>query len=191
MESKNQKGAHHNEFGRIDTSAGFERLYRENWSLLFNIAYKRIRSTEKTEEIIQELFINIWDKREQLGFVESPRAYLITALKSRVLNHLRNELIRSRHHDLIRNEAVTSAAPCDREIEFQELQKLVDTEVSRLPEKCRQVYLLSRNDELSLKEISERLNISVNTTEKHIGKALKLLRLNLRNIVSLLFFTHL
>lgn len=186
-ESSNSHSYKNTTGGKIDSVPAFERLYRENWDILFNIAYKRVKDTEKTEEIIQELFIYIWNKREQLSFGENPRAYLIAALRSRVLNHLRNEMIRARHHEIIRNEATLISDACDQDIEFMELQTLVDQRVRSLPEKCREVYLLSRTQNLSLKEIAEKLHISVSTAEKHIGKALKLLRLSLKDFVSLLF----
>lgn len=186
-ENSNSHRDRNSKAGKIDSVSAFERLYRENWDILFNIAYKRIKDTEKTEEIIQELFIYIWNKRHQLSFEEDPRAYLIAALRSRVLNHLRNEMIRARHLEVIRSEATVISNSCDTEIELAELQTMVDKRVRTLPEKCREVYLLSRNHGLTLKEISDKLNISVSTAEKHIVKALKLLRLSLRDFVPLLF----
>jgi len=171
---------------RIDSIQSFELIYRENWSLLFNIAYKRLKSVEKTEDIIQELFVNIWEKRQQINIQESIQAYLITALKSRVLNHLRNEMIHSKHLDRIQLKTVPFEEPSDKEIEFRELEETIKKQILKLPEKCRAVFLLSRDHQLSIKEISSKLNISANTVEKHIVKALKILRVNLKDFVSLL-----
>jgi len=171
---------------RIDSLDSFERVYRENWDLLFNIAFKRLKSAEKTKEIIQELFVYLWENRHKIEIRESARAYLVTALRSRVLNHLRNEMIHAKHLANIQLNTSPFAVSPEKEIEYKELEASIERYIFNLPDKCRQVFLLSRQQHLSFKEISKKLNISVNTVEKHIGKALKILRLNLRDFVSFL-----
>lgn len=171
---------------RIDSMDSFEHVYRENWDLLFNIAFKRLKSEEKTKEIIQELFVRLWENRHKIEIRESAQAYLVTALKSRVLNHLRNEMIHAKHLENLQLHTSPFAVSPEKEIEYKELEASIERHIFNLPKKCREVFLLSRQQQLSFKEISKKLNISVNTVEKHIVKALKILRLNLKDFVSFL-----
>jgi len=164
----------------------FEEIYRLYWSDLFNAAYKRIKSVEKTEEIIQDLFTSLWEKRDKIEINESLSGYLFRSLKFRVLNHLRNEMVRSGHLNDIKLGMAKMDVSTEREIEHKELKEKIDREIKNLPEKCREVFLLSREEELSFKEIAQKLNISVNTVEKHVGKALRALRVNLKNHITIL-----
>lgn len=163
-----------------DLSA-FENIYREYWSELFDAAYQRIHSIEKAEEIIQELFVELWEKRDQIQIRESVEAYLFGALKFRILNYLRHEKVRESHMQVIRGGLSVSVNSLEEEIYVNELETAYLNEVNNLPEKCRAAFELSRNEQLSFKEIAGKLNVSVNTVEKHIGKALKVLRFNLRD----------
>ena len=172
----------------------FEAIYRRYWSELFDAAYQRIHSAEKAEEIIQELFVELWEKREQIQIKESVAAYLFTALKFRILNYLRHEKVREAHLQIIRDNVPVSTNCLEEEIYVNELDTAYKSEVNNLPEKCRAAFELSRNEQLSFKEIAIKLNVSVNTVEKHVGKALKVLRFNLKDFtlsVLFLWFTNL
>lgn len=174
---------------RINSIESFEHIYRANWDMLFNVAFKRLKSREKTEEIIQELFVQLWEKRGAIEIHESIEAYLVTALKSRVLNHLRNDMIHARHLNKIELYTSPLTPSPEKELEYQELKESLEREIFNLPKKCREVFLLSRMQHLSIREISQKLNISVSTVEKHIVKALKILRLNLKDFVSFLLLS--
>lgn len=170
---------------RIDSVAVFEQIYREHWSLLFDIAYKRIKSVEKSEELVQELFTSLWEKRASIEIRESIQGYLVQSMKQRVLNQMRNEMVRQKHLSRIRYELPQSMDTTEQAVALSDLQASFEKEVRNLPGKCQEVFLLSRQQNLSLKEIAERLNISANTVEKHIVKALKILRYHLRDFVSI------
>lgn len=170
---------------KMENTAAFEELYRRHWSFLIDTAYKRLQSRQKAEDIVQELFITLYQKRNILEITVSLRAYLCQALKYKILNEFRAEGIRSNYvkslffNDVCKNDFVEG-------VEAKELHKKIEDTLASLPEKCRQVFLLSRKENLSNKEISNELNISVSTVEKHIGKALKTLRehLNLYTTIS-------
>lgn len=158
----------------------FEELYRRHWAYLIDAAYKRLQSRQKAEDIVQELFITLYQKRNFLEITVSLKAYLGRALKYRILNEFRSEGIRTTYakslflNDVCKNDFVEG-------VEAKDLHKKIETSLASLPEKCRQVFLLSRREDMSNKEISLELNISVSTVEKHIGKALKILKEDLRN----------
>jgi RNA polymerase sigma-70 factor (ECF subfamily) len=162
----------------------FEELYKRHWAFLIDIAYKRLQSRHKAEDLVQELFITLYQKRNSLEITFSLKAYLSQALKYRVLNEFRAEGIRTTYaqslffSDVCKNDFVEG-------LEAKELSKKIELSLAGLPSKCRQVFLLSRRENMSNKEISNELNISVSTVEKHIGKALKTLKDDIRKYTSL------
>lgn len=173
----------------IKDLATFDNIYRQYWSELFDVAYKRVHSTEKAEEIIQDLFVELWEKREQIQIRDSLAAYLFGALKFRILNYLRHEKVRESHLQVIREEAVVITNNLEEELYVNDLELAYRNQVNNLPEKCRTAFELSRQEQLSFKEIALQLNVSVNTVEKHIGKALRVLRFNLKDFTfSLMLF---
>lgn len=157
----------------------FEVMYKRYWPELIDAAYKRLQSRQKAEDIVQEIFISLYNKREILEVTVSLKAYLNKALKFKVLNEFRSADVRNTYvktqflSDLCKNDFA-------QEIEAKELNRKIDHLLAQLPTKCRQVFNLSRYENKSNKEIALELNISVSTVEKHIGKALKVLRNNLK-----------
>lgn len=158
-----------------DNMQAFEALYQRHWPGLVDAAYKRLQSRQKSEDIVQEIFINLYEKREFLEIIISIKAYMHQALKFKVLNEFRAEGIRSAYATsfFLNNVCKNDFAPY---LEVKELNREIEKTLENLPEKCRQVFLLSRKENLSNKEIANELKISVSTVEKHIGKALKALK---------------
>ena len=163
---------------KSENVAAFEELYSRHRSDLINAVYKRLQSRQRAEDLVQDLFISIYQKRAVIEFTISVKAYLHQAIKYKVLNEFRSELIRTKYQkslffsDFCKNDFANR-------VEAKELGRKIEQTVDSLPEKCRQVFLMSRKDNLSNKDISNGLHISVSTVEKHIGKALNILRSNL------------
>ncbi len=169
----------------------FECIYRRYWPRLFDAAFRRLQSKEAAEEIVQDLFTYLWFKREAITLDYSFATYINVALKYRVFNYIRNEVSRQKNIQLAQQALpVYENAVSDR-IAYDELSVLIEKEINKLPEKCRLVFTLSRNDNFSFKEIAKELNISISTVEKHIGKALKILRTNLKDHIALLIYIFL
>lgn len=160
-------------------TASFETLYNRYWPELTNAAYKRLQSRQKAEDIVQEIFISLYNKRATLEFTVSLKAYLNQALKFKVLNEFRAEQVRAAYtkslflKDFCKNDFANR-------LETKELADKIHHLLAQLPEQCRRVYHLSRNENMTNKEIAMELKIAVSTVEKHIGKALKMLRERLR-----------
>lgn len=156
----------------------FEVVYQRYWPELIDSAYRRLQSRQKAEDIVQEIFISLYNKRTFLELTVSVKAYLSQALKFKVLNEYRAEGVRNMYvkHSFFRDNSKNDLA---NELEAKELYAKIDVTLSGLPQKCRQVFTLSRKENMTNKEIAMELNISVSTVEKHIGKALKTLRNNL------------
>ncbi len=156
-----------------DTKA-YEILYYRYWPKLIDTAYRRLSSRQAAEDLVQDLFVNFYQRRAQIEFTTSIQSYLNQALKYKILNEYRAASTRTAYSNFFLNTVCKNdfANP----VEAKELTQKIETVLASLPEKCRQVFLLSRKEKLSNKEIAARLNISVSTVEKHIVKALKILR---------------
>ena len=158
-----------------DDVKAFEELYRRYWPYLVNTAYKRLNSKEKSEDIVQNIFIDIYQRRSTINLTISLRAYLSQALKFKILNEYRSDLITTKYQ-----QHVFASSGCKNDfanpLEIKELETKINSLLGELPEKCKHVFLLSRKEHLSNKDISVTLNITVSTVEKHISKALKALR---------------
>jgi RNA polymerase sigma-70 factor (family 1) len=163
---------------RKDHPGAFEILYRRHWLRLTDIAFKRLQSLQKAEDLVQDLFISLYQKRFETEITVSVQAYLNQALKYKILNEYRSARTRMNYQD----EAVSHPV-CKNDLaetaETRELRLRIREIASLLPEKCRLVFALSRNLNLTNKAIALQLNISVSAVEKHIARALKIYRTHL------------
>ncbi len=158
----------------------FQAIYNLYWEKLFSYTYNRLHVREASEEVVQDVFCSLWDKRESLNITTSLSGYLYGATKHRLLNEFRSEKVRSAYVSdfatFVKNLHDNS------NLEYQELRALEDTielRVSELPRQCQAVYRLSRQDNIPNQRIAERLNISIKTVENHLTHALKYIRTSL------------
>jgi RNA polymerase sigma-70 factor, ECF subfamily len=158
--------------------AAFAALYYRHARDLLNNAYKRLHSEQAAADVVQEVFVQFYLKCKDLPTTTDVRAYLYTSVRNRVLNELRNEELHRKHHLKLAagqsNESYTDSTA------YKQLEAKVQLHISKLPDKCREVFVLSRYEQLSHKEIAEKMGISINTVENHIAKALKILRRDLK-----------
>lgn len=164
----------------------FAQLYKKYWRRLFDSAYKRLQLREECEEIIQEIFIDLWTKRENLLITVSLEAYLFGALRFGIYNFIRSRKIRDSYLDHLLHTSDPEQNYIEDRLYYEELSQALDKSIQNLPEKFRKVYLLSRSENLTYKEIAIRLNLPMDTVEKHMGRALKILRDNLKDFAWLL-----
>jgi RNA polymerase sigma-70 factor (family 1) len=169
-----------------DDTAAFRELYNRYWDKMYSAAYKRIKDSAAAEEIVQDLFTDIWYRRRMLPAVISIRIYLYTAVHYKAINHIRKQIRRDsfeKHANLYHLDFDNST---EDYVIVNDLNARLQLEVNLLPLKCREVYTLSRNEYKTNREIAQSLGISEKAVEKHITKALKRLKTSL-NILSLLF----
>ena len=140
---------------------------------------------DAAQEIVQDVFINLWQKKDVIDPAKSVKAYLYTSVKNRCLNHIRdNKKFRSYYLD-VELELEIPHEDTDN-ISESETRDKISAALDKLPERCRQVFELSRFDEMKYKEIAEKLGISVKTVEVQVSKALKILRNELREFLMIL-----
>ncbi|WP_343668678.1 RNA polymerase sigma-70 factor [Chitinophaga sp.] len=154
-------------------------MYNEYWPRLFAYVYNRLKSKEITEEIIQEVFFSLWNRRGELSLTHSLNAYLFTAVKYQLFNYMKADKVR-RAYASSYAQFVDADHSNEQYMAYADLVNAVEKEVSRLPEKCQQVYRMSRNEHRSIQDIATALNISHKTVENHLTRALKHLRIAFR-----------
>ncbi len=155
-----------------DTQA-FECLYKRYFSKLYAAAFKRLQNSDVCQEILQDLFVNLWDRRQKLN-IDHVEAYLFTSIKYLVIaQYKKNSLFEQYINQEIRNDQNTNFT--EELMSFDELNNEYQQALLLLPERCRMVFVLSRSG-LSQREISEKLDISEKTVENQKTKAFKILR---------------
>ena len=165
-----------------DNENAFKEIFNRHWSKLYLIAFRRIKNKEAAEEIVQDLFTSIWFKRKNLHVEGSLSAYLSTAIRYRVINHIYKESVRENHKKNLRLVSKQSDTSTEDIILANDLNLNIQKEISFLPEKCRSVFELSRKEHKTNREIAEFLGISEKTVENHLTKAIRRLRLGLADI---------
>lgn len=159
-----------------DDYDAFTEIYSRYWDVLLNTAYQRLKSREASEEIVQEVFVTLFVKRAEIQISTSLEAWLKTALKYKVFNIYRSQQIHLLHlNKIIRKNEISPLMP-DEVVNLKEIKKRIEVAADKLPDKCRQVFLLSRFEHLSQQEIAERMGISLSTVKKHLTKAIAALR---------------
>lgn len=158
-----------------DEDRAIEHLFRQHYAYLCKAAYKILPDANLVEDMVQEVFMELWRKRNQVNIKTSIKAYLRRAAVNKTLNYIRDQKIILEDNEKL--PTLKSKTPSiNQKIEAAELQVLIDKAIDGLPEKCRLIFVLSRFEDMSYKEIAQQLDISVKTVENQISKALKHLR---------------
>lgn len=167
----------------------FTILYKRYWKLLFSIAANKLDSLGEAEELVQDVFSDIWARRGQIELTSHLAAYLAVATKYRVIN-LQARKKRARAYSAYAQEQLS---PLDHSTEqwlgFEELKAQLSLLVAQLPERCRVTYQLSREHGLSQKEIAREMDISEKAVEHNLARAIKSLKSGLKHLSSLLCST--
>mgnify|MGYP005751378463 CR=1 FL=1 len=153
----------------------FEKLFRRNYSRLCQRVQRITNNAAAAEDIVQEVFLNFWDSN-QLHATSLPEAYLYKAALNKALNYVSSQKRKSDLNDVYNAQNPAFGNNPEQELELIELQQKADEAIKSLPPMCRKVFLLSRYEEMSHKEIADFLEISPNTVDNHIKKALSILR---------------
>lgn len=153
----------------------FDALFRANYPALVRLAESMLHQRAVAEEIAQDVLLELWRRRESLAIEESIRGYLFRATRNRALNHLRHEKVIRRSEPYLAYDRTPNPG-AEAELAERELDAAVREAVLTLPDRCREVFELSRGHGLKYAEIANTLGISVKTVEAQMGKALRLLR---------------
>lgn len=169
-------------------SNAFTEIYNRFWKLLFAIAYKHIGHKEGAEEIVQDIFMRLWDRRSDVD-IRALGPYLATACKYAVFKQIAREKLR---RETIAGQ-VSGWEPSTNELESaihaRFLTQILDSAVDALPSQCKIVYKLSEQEHLKLPQIAQHLQISPNTARNHLARARQIIRATLKEAgASMLLF---
>ena len=170
----------------------YTEIYNRYFSLLYLHALKRLRDEEAARDLIQDLFTTLWVKREVLTTRTNLSNYLYTAVRNGVFNFIAHQKVASKYINELPDKIEPSECMTDHLARERQLTALIEKEIAELPEKMREIFLLSRVEGLSHKEIAERLGISELTVKTQVKNALRILRGKLGFIIYFIFiYPHL
>lgn len=158
----------------------FRFFFDKYYSDLCNFVNIYLHDPVISEEIVQDIFVYFWERKEKITIDSSVKAYLYRSSKNKSLNYLRNEKRKSGIHEKIRSVTDFKTEISDGFLDAGELRDLIGKAIGNLPERTKEVFLLGKENHLSYREIACKLNISEKTVENQMGTALKKLREQLR-----------
>jgi RNA polymerase sigma-70 factor, ECF subfamily len=169
----------------------FEAVYNEFFGVLYHLCLHYLHDEKVSEELVQDTFMKLWEIRETLNDQINIRNFLYTITKNNCLNHLRNQKISLKHQENIKYLEMQfnyeALEKLGNYIQFEELRGKIDEAISNLPAEVIETFKLSRFEELSYREIAEQQGISIKTVEARISKALRILRIDLKDYLPVIY----
>jgi RNA polymerase sigma-70 factor, ECF subfamily len=166
----------------------FEILFRSYYKTLCYFAHKIVKDAIVAEEIVQDIFYYIWDKRAMLDLNTSVKSYLFKSAHNNSLKYLRHQKIVAGYEDRVKASLEASYELQENYAEVGEIMHIIQQTLEQVPERSREIFNLNRNEGLKYQEIAEQLNVSIKTVEAHMTSVLKLFRENLKEYLTILLF---
>jgi RNA polymerase sigma-70 factor (ECF subfamily) len=174
---------------KADNMFAFDVLYKKYSKRLYKFGYSLLKSREEAENLIQDVYLNLWENRYKVEKDSSVKYYLFTIAYNSAISIIRKKARESRSVEYLKSLQEINEEPVNIKLEYDELTKKLDEIIRELPKRQKEVFLLHRVEGLKYNEIAERLQISVNTIENHMSRALKTIRKKLGNypLIAVLF----
>jgi RNA polymerase sigma-70 factor (ECF subfamily) len=167
----------------------FEQVFRSHFKNLHAYACTILRDPTAAEEIVQNIFVKLWEKKEDIEIRENISVYLYRAVHNESLNHLKHLKVKAAYQSYaMRRHTPNDHEKASEKVTAGELEQNLQKALHELPEQCRTIFQLSRFEDLKYREIADKLGLSVKTVENQMGKALRLLRLKLVDFLPFVFF---
>lgn len=164
-------------------SKQLELLFREHYEGLGRYAISFLKNQVAAEEVVQKLFVNLWEKKDELHILDV-KAYLYRSVYNSCMNELKKAQREKKHVAISENVHVQSTDLAHNKVLLNDLELQINQALDRLPDKCGEVFRLSRQQDLSYKEIAEHLDISIKTVENQMGKALRIMRVEMQSYLT-------
>ena len=171
-----------------DEHAGFRILYSRYWEGLYKKAFHRFGNSADAQDAVQDIFISLWRNRQTIEVEETLSPYLFTALRYYIIKQVYRKAKKGIHTSLSIENLERTELTTEELLQYKELQVIIDGEVNELPERMKEIYRLSRVENLQITDIAVKLNISEQTVKNTLATALKRLRKNLSHYSCLLIF---
>lgn len=163
-----------------DNHDAFTEIYDRYWKKMFALAADKLDDLDEAKEIVQQIFVSLWERRHTIDIHQSLSGYIAVSVKYKVINILHRRDVRQKHLDELPSDFNVDDSTLEW-LEFEELRHRIAKIVTNLPEKCRLVFVMSREEGLSQKKIAKKLGLSEKTVEAHLGKAIKTLKSGLKS----------
>jgi RNA polymerase sigma-70 factor, ECF subfamily len=175
---------------KVDNMLAFDILYKKYSKRIYKFAYSILKSAEDSENILQEVFLNLWKNRLQIEKNSSIKYYVFTIAYNSSISIIRKKARESEFFEQLKSIQDYKQQPANLELEYNELSDKFNEVVNNLPERQKEVYLLHKEEGLKYHEIAEQLHISINTVENHMSRALKTIREKIGNysLITILFY---
>ncbi len=165
----------------------YEQLFRRYYSDLCGYAQYVLKDIDLSEDLVQEVFVQLWQKKDQVQISESLKSYLFTAVRNRCLNEFRHNKIKDEHQQYAKSSTgMGGYHAVDDVVEGDDLKNHLNQCIEKLPPQCKRVFMLNRFEGKKYSEIAEELGISNKAVEAHMSKALKILRKELKDFLTVI-----
>jgi len=164
-----------------------QEIYSRYSEPVFLAALKKLRSKAIAEELVQNLFISLWAKRETVQ-IQHLSSYLQTAIRYQVIDYIRSQMIRERYYQSAREQMTVQENLSESRLLLHELSIAIDNTIKKLPQKTQEIFRLSRYEKRSVKEIAQYMNLSEKAVEYHVTQSLKFMRLHLKDFIIMELF---
>ncbi|MGV3502600.1 MAG: RNA polymerase sigma factor [Adhaeribacter sp.] len=164
---------------KSEDEAAFKEIYERYFDVLYVHAYKRLQDKEEAQDVIQEVFASLWDKKEIIALEGNLPAYLFAAVRNRIFNNLSHKRCETHYLQSLQHFIDKGLCQTDYLVRENQFYTLIEKEIAALPPKMQEVFSLSRNGYLSHKQIAATLNLSEQTVKKQVNNALRILRTKL------------
>lgn len=171
-----------------DIRSNFDKIYLAYYFRMYRFAKEYVIFDEDAENIVQDVFLILWEKRDVLKIQISILSYLFSLVKNKCLDHLRHRLVVEEFQQEYRAKLSSLEALNYTFTSEEDIERVLKEAIDKLPERCREIFLKSRIEGKKNREIAEELNISVSTVENQMTIALKKLRFELKDYLPLLLF---
>ena len=164
-------------------SQELEQLFKTHFEGLYAYAYTILRDSHLAEEIVQEVFVKLYERAQNIRIETSLQAYLYRSVYNESINHQKHQKAKANYTKFILHRQHAASPPLD-ERSYLELEAKLQLALEDLPEQCRTIFQLSRFEELKYREIAERMGLSIKTVENQMSKALKIMRKRLKGFIT-------
>lgn len=161
-------------------------IFKTYYQPLCNYAYSFLNDRDEAEEIVQSSFVSVWEKRHEIEIRTSFKSYLYRMVRNACLNLIKHQRVKQQHAAVSSWGGEPAHEHVSERVIAHELEHRISLAMKELPEQCRLVFQLSRFEELRYQEIADQLNISVKTVENQMGKALKIMRIHLKEYLPII-----
>lgn len=187
--------SHHSDEALLDAirqndEKAFAEFFNRNWKKFHTMAYRKVHDRQVTEEIVQDLFMKLWDKRATL-FIHNIHAYIYASIRNKAINYLEACIVKRKYWDYYKTFIPQAEASTEEMVDYNELMETIEHSIEQLPKKTRKIFELNRIEGRSIAEIAQLLNLSEKAIEYHLTNSLKHLRMHVKDSIIFLCFASL